>query len=189
MKEQQQQQQQRQQQQRQQQRQQQQQQQQRKQRRIKPICQYSIGGARQDCVFTLADYDPGDYFHKKQPREEYARTVAEFIEETDLQKGCSLLAITAWGYADGLKYRGGLKWSAVPSNCRSTRRGLNLSEDDLAAVRECLMTHRISTYFGGNIGIQPMNWKKERTNYPDGAQTGSSYRKVEHIIERTGKCP
>ncbi len=154
-----------------------------------PVCKYSNSTARQDCVFTLDGYGPGAFFYKKRPRDVYAKSVAQFIKETELQEGCSLLAITAWGYADGLKYRGGLRWSAVPKVCRASTKSTVLSEDDLASVRECLVTDRVLSNIGGDIGIKSMSWKKARTNYPDGVKIGSDHRKVEHIIERTGRCP
>jgi hypothetical protein len=167
-------------------------------RNEKKFCQVdNPAGTRQKCIFVLDSYKEAEYQHDDiEALNLYTSRIVGYIEEALYSKECSVLSITAWGYADSLKLNAKLKWADVPESCRSPetcRQGdLNaeyLTNDDLACVRECLVKNRIYARLEQNVDIISKDWNSEHRFYTGAEEVGDPFRKVEIILERGGKCP
>lgn len=146
--------------------------------------------SRQMCTFPLDGYEAGNYNHSSTELDRFINKVVSFIQETELTRGCEVLAITSWGYADALVLKSkSLKWTDVPDACKK-----NLAEfaylrnDDLAQVRECLVKNLISSRLGGSIDITAKNWRSDWEAYNGSRFIGPDFRKVVIKIERIGTC-
>lgn len=159
-------------------------------------------GARalQRCVFPLEGYKEADYeYYDVKALEVFIRRVADYIEETETVEGCNLVSITASGYADYKRLRKILPWADAPPYCR-TAEGCrkdgsasgNLTNDDLACMRECLVTNRIYSLLEVDSEISSNARAKLRTESHAStkpSEIGDQYRKVEITLERGGRCP
>jgi hypothetical protein len=159
-----------------------------------------LAGDLQKCVFPLDSYEEANYYyHDPKALDSYVNTVAGYIEETETVKGCTLLSVTAWGYADSQRLIKILPWPNVPEYCRSQAAcrkdessSENLTNDDLACVRQCLVTNRIYSLLEHDTEIFPNTlekWKSEHHSFTRPSEVGEAYRKVEVILERGGQCP
>jgi hypothetical protein len=154
-------------------------------------------GTRQKCIFTLDGYEEAEYHYgDNEALKLYISRVVGYINETLHSKDCSVLAITAWGYADSLKLNKRLSWTDVPDFCRSPEtcrkdvfNARDLTNDDLACVRECLIKHNIYSRLEQNIDIVSKDWSSEHRFYTEAWEAGYPFRKVEIILERGGMCP
>jgi hypothetical protein len=154
-------------------------------------------GTRQKCIFTLDGYEEAEYHYgNNEALNLYVSRVVGYINETLHSKDCSVLAVTAWGYADSLKLKKRLSWADVPDFCRSPETCQkdvfntgDLTNDDLACVRECLIKHNIYSRLEQNIDIVSKDWSSEHRFYTEAWEAGYPYRKVEIILERGGRCP
>jgi hypothetical protein len=127
-----------------------------------------------------------------QERNAFLNRIINSIEATKMLKGCEILAITSWGYADSIPIKTKPKkllWSAVPISCREETEILYLTNNDLAHVRECLIKNEIISRLGGSITIASKDWESHWKDYDDALSQGPQYRSVVVIIERTGDCP
>jgi hypothetical protein len=153
-------------------------------------------GTRQVCVFTLEGYKEADYFYDEGAFDAYVRRIAGYIEETISANECHLLSVEVSGYADNLRLNKILPWPDVPSYCSSpqTCRQIssgppNLTNDDLACVRGCLVTHRIYSLLEQDINILSEKWNDRHQFFTRPSEVGEPYRKVVVILERGGQCP
>jgi len=160
----------------------------------------NASGDRQRCVFRLEGYPEAEYtYHDPKALDTYVSRVAGYIEEAMTVKGCRLLSVTAWGYADNQSLNKDLPWSDVPEYCRSPEScrpsgttSANLTNSDLACVRGCIVTNQIYSLLQHDVEIYSQTlekWESRHRPFTLPTEVGDPYRKVEIILERGGGCP
>jgi hypothetical protein len=153
-------------------------------------------GEIQRCVLSLKGYEEANYdYHVPGALESYVNTVAVHIEEANTPS-CKLLSATIKGYADSQQLIKVLPWGDVPNSCLYCRKegatSVNLSNDDLACVRQCLVKNRIYSLLEHDTEIfsnAPGGLKSDYFSFTDPSEAGEAYRRVDVILERGGQCP
>jgi hypothetical protein len=178
----------------------------------KPKCEWNPEKTRQTCVFTLDEYESGQYIYefggeKSAAEKEYAEKrktatingIVSFIESSDPIEGdtiegdrserCELVAISSWGYADSqILAKGRLRWADIPKDCiRPQREFEYLANKDLAWVRGCLIRTAAEKKIKG-AHIVPKDWETDAGEFKGPKEKGGIYRKVLVIVERKGRC-
>lgn len=178
----------------------------------KPKCEWNPENTRQTCVFTLDEYESGQYVYefggqKSAVEKESAEKrkiatingIISFIESSDPIEGdpidgdrserCELVSISSWGFADSqILAKGRLRWVDVPKDCiRSQPEFEYLTNKDLAWVRGCLIRTAAEKKIRG-ANIAPKDWENDAKEFKGPKERGGTFRKVLVFVERKGRC-
>lgn len=151
----------------------------------------------QVCPFSLSGYKDAEYnYHDPKALESFVNRVTNYIEGAQAVEGCRLVSVTIWGFADNRNLIKVLPWAEVPQYCqqecrRNGSEAVNLTNADLACVRQCLIANRIKSLLRYNTQIYDntsQRWNTNHRPFTERTEVGKEYRRVDINLERGGHC-